>query len=328
MSWNYFMHDDKYSVFGLDGSTWQINQTDPNVDWDLLVSRVGYVFWRALLGKWPDPTFDYVVKSLKPYNMPMGYYQLLHVRASSTNMKAQFAALRNVVATYGMPALGIVLDCETNPDNLTKQQYGDQLAKFLKWCYEEWGEENITIYTRTSWWDWTLGGYKTDYPKRAKLWIARYKESIPVPTDQYYGLPKDWKDIANPKYINKWSHWQNSADGNLLAPSFGLYDCKSIDLNRFFGNAEQFKRLYGVYPNEITNPLGGVVTDPPDDGEIEPIVSIKEVQVTASALNTRNKPNGVDLGQLIRNSVVPVTEEEGDWLKIEAWIHGGYVIEV
>lgn len=329
MSWNYFRHDELYSVFGLDGSRWQVNPTSPNVDWDLLTSRISFIYWRALLAKEYDIVWDYVYQNLKNYpDLPKAWYQLLLVRASGSSLKAQFEALKRLVDDYGMPDMGLVLDVETNPDNLNKTDFGNQLAKYLAWCFGEFGEDKISIYTRTSWWDQTLAHYNTGYPKKTKLMVARYIERIPTPVDQYYGLPYDWDIINHPVYgSSNWMIWQNSADGNGLGPAFGVQS-KSIDLNRFYGDKEDFKKIYGVYPQEIDNPLVGDETDPPPPpppDDIKEIVPIFRGKVTAYALNTRSKPGGVDLGEVIKDSTMPFTQETDDWAKAEFWVHKDWI---
>lgn len=72
--------------------------------------------------------------------------------------------------------------------------------------------------------------------------------------------------------------------------------------------------------------LGGGGSGPPPP----PSPGIKEVKVTASALNVRAEANAAskDIGTLVGGSVVPVDGEDGDWLQLHpGWIHGDYVKE-
>jgi hypothetical protein len=39
-------------------------------------------------------------------------------------------------------------------------------------------------------------------------------------------------------------------------------------------------------------------------------------------------PDGADLGELYKSTVVPVVDENGDWYRIDGWIHKGYVTDV
>jgi hypothetical protein len=65
---------------------------------------------------------------------------------------------------------------------------------------------------------------------------------------------------------------------------------------------------------------GEAYPPPPPSGHIE------RVKVTASALNVRERPEATsaDLGELIKNSVVPIKEVNGPWKKLTGWIHGDY----
>lgn len=72
--------------------------------------------------------------------------------------------------------------------------------------------------------------------------------------------------------------------------------------------------------------------EPEPEPEPEPDEQIiGRAKVTTGALNVRSGPGVVhqDLGELILNSVVPIVEEDGDWLRIgQGWIHRGYVEEL
>ena len=339
MSYNYFTYDYLYAIEGADLSTHNMNSD--GVDFELLASRIGFLYLRGLYTKYEDYDFSRYIEGLKPYpELPLGYYQFLKVRKTVAPMKAQFAALQKLVAEYGLPALGLVFDLEasSNPDNLTKVQFGDQYAKYLNWSFAEWGQENITTYTRDSWWDWVLQGYKTDYPKKTKLWIARYHDGIPVPYDKYYNLPDDWWDLTHPPYLGKkWIVWQHSADGNGLGAAFGV-NSAAIDLLRFNGSGEDFYKLFGVAPQKITNPLIADQPDPPPDPEPEPEPpdppvgeSCMKFVVTTATLNVRNKAStyGTIVGKLSRGTKVVAEENvfgyEG-WVKIkEGQFAGNYI---
>ena len=311
MSYNYFTYDYLYEIEGADISTWQQSEGE-RIDWDLLSSRVAFLFLRGLYTKYLDYDFEDYYNNLKNYPMlPVGYYQYLKVRGSSTRMKTQFEKLQWLVDQYGMPALGLVLDIEENPDNLSKTVFGDVLAKYYNWCFQEWGEEHITTYTRTTFWDYVLRGYKTDYPKKTKLMIARYHDGIPVPYDSVIGLPADWEDVNNPVYGTRWHVWQHSADGNGLGDVFGVASA-SIDLLRFVGdNAAFYKMFNGAVPQKVENPLLKDEPDPPDPPD-PPVPSDKcmEFVVTTDTLNVRSKPStyGSIVGKLKRSTKVVLTE--------------------
>lgn len=316
---NYFKYDYLYPVTGADISGYQ-RRPGEEIDVDLLVSRVNFLILRGLYTSYEDADFSYFIGKLVPYDdLPLQFYQYLKIKDSSTAMQRQFDALRRLVDDYDMPKMGLMLDVERNDDNLDKMKFGDQYAKYLNWGFQEWGEEYFTTYTRTSFWDAVLRGYKTDYPKKTKLHVARYHIGVPVPADDNYALPRDWEDLSNPPYGVKWVQWQFSADGNDLGAKFGVQS-DDIDLNRFNGDWEDFKHMYGVYPRKATNPLGGEVTPPPTDKPLEFVIN--KAKCTAYALNVRRGPStsqGI-VEKLYQNDIVEVLETKETanekWLRI------------
>jgi hypothetical protein len=262
MAMNWFNYDDLYEVTGADISTWQ-RRPNEEIDFDLLVSRINFLWIRCLYAAYEDGDFQYYMSKLEKYpDLPVGFYQFLKVRKSSTAMKNQFNALKRIVEEFGLPSKGILLDVESNPDNLDKMAFGR--------------------------------GYKTDYPKRAKLFIARYITSIPTPLDRNIGLPKDWADLNNPPYGVKWVEWQFSADGNNLGEKFGVHS-SAIDLIRFNGDRQDFKNLFGVYPRKETNMLGGD-PEPEPEPDPDPEPEIKEfihnkATCLINTLNVRKGPS-------------------------------------
>lgn len=332
MSYNYFTYDYLYDIEGADISTWQ-QAVAGGIDWDMLASRIGFLFMRGLYTKYLDYDFEDYYNNLKNFpNLPVGYYQYLKVRSSSTRMKTQFDKLKWLVDQYGMPELGLVLDIEENPDNLDKTAFGDILAKYYNWCFQEWGEDKITTYTRTTFWDFVLRGYKTDYPKKTKLMIARYHDGIPVPNDNIIGLPADWEDVAHPVFGKRWHIWQHSADGNGLGDAFGVQSA-SIDLLRFNGNNEDFYKAFGgAVPQYVENPL---LKDEPDNGgggeDPDPTGKCMEFVVTTDTLNVRSKPStyGNIVGKLTRSTKVVLEENiygyEGWGKIIDGEFAGNYI---
>lgn len=93
---------------------------------------------------------------------------------------------------------------------------------------------------------------------------------------------------------------------------------KSVDWDRWeIGNETEMHQY-------ISAAWGGTIPEPPPPPPPTPVY--ERVKVTASVLNVREKPeaSSTDLGELIKNSVVPVEEHSGPWKKITGWIHGDY----
>lgn len=78
----------------------------------------------------------------------------------------------------------------------------------------------------------------------------------------------------------------------------------------------------------IESTWGSGPVDPPEPPPDEPdqVVPIERIQVTAGALNVRELPDGSskDLGELLRDSVVPIVDLSGSWKKVSGWIHGDW----
>ena len=324
MAMNYFDFDYLYPVTGADISTWQ-RRPNEEMDFSLLVSRINFLWIRCLYAGYEDGDFRYYMGKMEEHpNLPYGFYQFLKVKESNTALKNQFEKLKAIINEFGMPPMGIMLDVEQNPDGLNKTEFGNQLAKYLNWCYAEWGEDKVTIYTRTTFWDGVLQGYKTDYPKKAKLFIARYITSIATPVDLNIGLPRDWKDLNNLPYGIRWVMWQFSADGNGLGDNFGCHS-SAIDLIRFNGDYQDFRVLFGVYPMKETNILGGDPVDPPpppEEPELQEFI-IHKAKCITGALNVRKGPSigYAVVEKLYNNEVAEVLEEKIDsyeniWVRI------------
>lgn len=308
--WSYYATDLLYDVFGVDLSAHNRYDQPPNeYQWNLLGPRCSFMGFRGLWRDQRDPDIFYHMDNVKNRypDMPVFIYQYMAVKASSTFMKKLFDALRFLVDDLGgldkiKMGIGFDVESDANPDGLSKQQFGDWLAKYYSWSFSEWGKENILTYTNKNSWARHLGygdaAYKTDYPKQTKLMVARYKQTIAQPdSDGYDPVPEDWADLTHPPYGYKWIMWQYSADGNKLGngktpglPSFGVHSY-SIDLDRFYGNKEDFKRLFGVYPREIELPLKKEGDPPPPPPADPKVIEIANVGA-GDRLNVRVTPWG------------------------------------
>jgi len=100
-----------------------------------------------------------------------------------------------------------------------------------------------------------------------------------------------------------------------LAPP-GEVKSKAVDWDRWeIGNESQMHQW-------IKENWDGEIIVPPTNG----IIPIDQLRVTASALNMRSSPDAtaLDIGTLKNGSDVSITKRDGDWGKVEGWIHTGY----
>lgn len=125
-----------------------------------------------------------------------------------------------------------------------------------------------------------------------------------------------------PRRVDRGRILLHQTSDHKLAPA-GEVASKAVDWDRWeIGNEAQMHQF-------IAAAFGG--TQPPPVIEPPPVViPAYSVKVTANVLNVREKANAnsADLGELIKNSVVPVSVESGDWLKIKGWIHKNYTTKV
>jgi lysozyme len=291
-------------VQGIDVSKWQ-----GEMDWnDAIMAGTEFAFIRAgscnaVTGQcYEDYQFERNAQEAGAL-IPVGFYWYFRPNFSPIAQADYFCALINA-KDWQLPP---VCDVEVT-GGLSRSAVADSLKLFLDRVEAKTTVKPI-IYTRSSFFNYAVE--QRDYWSRYDLWIARYA-SVEEPWgnlgDAPYVQPRDW---------TTWRFWQHSADGNGKGAEYGAKS-KSIDLNVFNGDVHAFYSYLGFQ----------VPVPPPTDPEqVEPI---KLVKVTANALNCRQLPDAgsKDFGELIKNSQVPVTAVDGDWLLIKGWIHKDYVQDV
>lgn len=290
-------------VEGIDVSKWQ-----GEMNWVKAAEHADFAFIRAgsvdsISGQcYEDTQFDNNAAGAGSL-MPIGFYWYFRPNHDPVEQADYFCALINS-KEYQLPP---VCDIETT-GGLSAGRVADSLKKFLDRVFAKTTIKPI-IYTRSSFFNYAVA--PRDYWSSYDLWIARYVNQ-PEPWgntgDPSYVQPRDWKS---------WRFWQYSADGNGEGAKYGAQS-KSIDKNVFNGDIKAFAAYLGF---QIPEP-------PPTNPEM--IVPLKLVKVTANALNCRQLPdaNSKDFGELLKNSQVPVTAVNGDWLLVKGWIHKDYVQDV
>lgn len=137
-------------------------------------------------------------------------------------------------------------------------------------------------------------------------WLAQYS---------WYGYREHAGPPTLPKRVRRGRVILHQTSDHKLAPP-GEVQSKAVDWDRWeIGNEQEMH-------DWIATAWGSMPPPPPPP----PSPYIERVKVTASALNVREKAEATsaDLGELLRSSVVPVSEVSGVWKKITGWIHGDY----
>jgi len=244
----------------------------------------------------------------KALGLPVGGYGVHYVRANASANVRQAQYLIDAVDQLGeYPALGVYGDWERNPDKLGISLTRQAIWKYV-YTYEEALDEILKAYTNY-WWTANVANPTngaTDIPKGRDGWFASWYAKTPY-------IPWDWSQ----RYGNNcWVLWQYENrfrfDG---MPG-------SADMSTFNGTMAEYRQYFKLEPTPAPPP-------PEPDPLPEPIVPIKRVKVndTVAWLNVRAQPDlgAADLGDLIKASVVPVVEVNGDWYRINGWIHKDYV---
>jgi lysozyme len=274
------------------------------MDWEIARSAgIRFAFIKAggasHYGNYPDPQFERNAAECAALSIPVGYYWYFYPTIDPITQADYFWDL-----VKGKPRnLPLVLDLE-NSQNVSQKELTNRTGAFTRRMLDHSAQYPM-LYSRSAFLhENTIYAH---FWSQMELWIARYTVKR-----KPWSNPGD-PSIVTPPYWDDWIFWQHSNGGNGLGPEFGA-DSKSIDLNYFNGDEVAFN-LYAGLTSEII-PVG--------------IVPIETVEVMTSVLNIRALPsvNSKDLGDLLKGCKVPVSAIDGDWQKIEGWIHGDYTKSV
>ena len=167
------------------------------------------------------------------------------------------------------------------------------------------------IYSRYRLIDQWLSSWPVELLNDHWYWLAQYS---------WFGYREHAGPPTLPKRVDRGRVLMQQTSDHKLAPP-GEVESKAVDWDRWeIGNEAQMHQF-------IKAAFGGD-TPPPVDPPPEP--TAYSVRVTANVLNVRERASASspDLGELMKNSVVPVSVESGDWLKIKGWIHKNYTTKV
>ena len=289
-----------WPIVGADFSKWQ-----GKVDWSKADSQISFAYLRAGYG---NSTMDEQLAAnatgCRQYGIPFGLYWFVTPDKDWRKHADNFAVAYNAAGGDLPP----VLDAEVT-GGLDKQALAGWLEKFTLRIEAEIGKQ-LAIYTSPGWWNQNMP--MTNWAKNHKLWVAHWTTAA-QPT-----LPDEWVAINQPR---TWAFWQYTAKGE--GALYGA-ESKSIDLNRFNGDREAFKAAFGVYPHET----GGVPAPPPPPVEPPPAELPEYMTTTAWALNLRHTPEvlqGNKFAVLPYGTRVKPELRQGDWVKLQAWVHKDYL---
>ena len=291
-----------WPVQGIDVSVYQ-----GQMNWEKAKPLITFAYIRAGYGNSStDAQFIRNVNECTRLRIPYGLYWYMKPDKSWQATAASFAAAYN---SYGgdLPPMFDVEDT----GGLGKTALESWLVKCVNTFEAETGTD-IGIYTSPGFWDANMP--LTNWAKNRRLWVAHWTNADAP------ALPAEWAMANNPR---TWTFWQHSADGNGLGATYGAQSA-AIDLDRFNGTLAQFNQVFGL---NVAPPV-----EPPAP-ELPPArVPLFLVRVTAAnLLNVRAQPTtaGADIGDLYRNSVLPVYGEYGDWYDVGAgWVAKQYTVKL
>lgn len=284
------------AVVGIDVSTYQ-----GEMDWEKARPLIHFSRIRYGVG---NDGIDYQmvrnVRECQRLGIPYSGYWAARPEGDWRKAAASFIG---VIETFN-GQLSPVIDMERD-GGLGKTALESWLYKFLNTVEQTTGRV-VEIYTRANWFNRYMP--LTNWAWRKPLWVANYTTAA-QPT-----LPLEWTNHGR-----TWTFWQYSADENNLGSVYGAQS-DAIDLNRYAGSVAEFNLAFGTN----IQPLPGDVIPPMPPAR----VPLKLVRViAANLLNVRAQPTtaGADIGDLKRDSIVPVYGEFGDWWDIGAgWVNKGY----
>jgi GH25 family lysozyme M1 (1,4-beta-N-acetylmuramidase) len=284
-----------WEVQGVDVSSW-----NGVMDFNITKKKCQFAIVRLGYGNgYKDPRCDTYRQQLIDADMPYGGYWFNYI---GYDYNAHAEGFAEVASEYPFQ-LNMEEDFEWTNLGLTGTlnwiiSYDKRLKSLMP-------AVTTSPYSSLGFWNENVAynNYFTD-----EQWVANWTLA-PLPY-----MPSNW-------VFKKGCKWQWSADGNRKAKEYGMIRDGDVDmdLDRYFGTVNDFNARFGTH----ILPIGEVPPEPPQD-EIKPI---KYIFINTGALNVRSTPNVTstnDIGTVQYNDDFGVTKQEGDWLKIEGWIHGGY----
>ena len=289
-----------WPIVGADFSKWQ-----GKVDWSKADSQISFAYLRAGYGNsYMDEQLAANAKGCRQYGIPFGLYWFVTPDKDWRKHADNFAVAYNAAGGDLPP----VLDAEVT-GGLGKTALESWLYKFSN-RFMELTDKGLMIYTSPGFWNTNLPA--TNWAKNHRLWVAHWTTAA-QPT-----LPDEWVAINQPR---TWTFWQYTAKGD--GALYGA-ESKSIDLNRFNGNVSTFMDAFGVLPHLSGDPI------PPPPPVEPPPAELPEYMTTTAwpGLRLRHSPEvlqGNKFAALPYGTRVKPELRQGDWVKLQAWVHKDYL---
>jgi len=283
--------DSDWPITGIDCSKWQ-----GVMDWVKAAERANFAFIRAGYGNaYVDEQLAANARGCRENGMPYGIYWYT---TPDKDWRKHADSLVAAYTEYGGD-LPPVMDAEET-GGLDKQRLAGWYEKFIN-RFEGITGKRLAIYTSPGFWNTNMP--LTNWAKHHPLWVAHWTAAA-QPT-----LPFDWMPKNNPNGY-PWTFWQYTAKGD--GALYGAQS-KSIDLNRFNGDAAAFRKAFGVdphFPGDTPPP------EPPAEGYPRDITLVGNY-------NLRRTPEIANnlISTLPAGTKLTVEGEDGEWYKVQAYIH-------
>lgn len=289
--------------FGVDISSYQ----GRSIDYTLMKQNTKFVAVRAGISwGYEDPVFAQSWRALKGHNR-IAY----HVLYPSQDVTRQVNWLFDILSRTGFdPETDrLAIDIELWQGQ-TPQQVTTATERMYDQITERTGREPI-VYSGA--WFTNSRMVISEKLKQVDWWLATYPAKGSAPGTEHPGPP------LLPRGVTKWLIHQTSETG--IGRNFGL-PSGAIDTNRWNGTEQDMLAYFGLTEQEPV--------DPPTDPN-QPLYSVKITTTPPNRYITYNAPNGVRWNEerwLQSGDIVPVWEESGHWLRIDAlprWINGSFM---
>lgn len=261
--------------------------------------------FRATRGQYyKDPYFKVNYDAFKQVDLYAGGYHVIYPHHPVV------AQIDNFYSVYPeTDTVPKVLDLEVS-GNQSKAKISDVTRKCVELLRSRDGRDPM-IYTRYALADSWLADWSDDELNSLWWWLAQYLFAGYL---EHPGPPTLPNKVLRDKVV-----LHQTSDHKLAPP--GEVASRAVDWDRWeIGNELE---MHAWISDNWGDPTTPPPIDPPPSEEIEPI---SHRVVTANWLNMRSKPEagGLDLGTLKQDSDVSITEQVGEWGKVEGWIHLGY----
>jgi lysozyme len=208
-NYSYFLPKLKgYNVLGIDVSRYQ-----DNIDWEMVAEQdISFAFIKATEGNYKiDPFYKKNWRNIKKTSILRGAY---HFYRPEMDWKTQYKLFVNTV-TLERGDLPPVLDIEHIRKDKDRELLIKNIKKWLEAVEKYYGVKPI-VYSYQSYYN----DHLLDEFRGYNLWIASYRLTAPTLDDEGH-----------------WEFWQYTDKAHLEGIEH------KVDLNCFFGNKEQLKKL-------------------------------------------------------------------------------------